>query len=245
MSSNYSNVDQWKMLAFHLSTKQRGNISRFLYHQNMHGSIFSKLIHPQTSSSFPRFLSQFLIRDEDYENINTVEDLQEFNKTIVKLGEALNIPVVATCDVHFMDPADSIFRKILMYDKFADAEYQPPLYLRTTDEMLEEFSYLGKETAYDVVVRNTNLIADWCEPIEPLPKGLFAPKLEDSDGELKRLVWGKAHELYGEEPPQIVVDRINVELGDIIRCKYDVIYMSAQKLVQNSLEHGYLVGSRG
>ena len=111
--------------------------------------------------------------------------------------------------------------------------------------MLQEFSYLGKEKAYEVVVKNTNLIADWCDPIEPLPQGLFAPKLEDSDGELKRLVWGKAHELYGENPPKIVTDRIEVELGDIIRCKYDVIYMSAQKLVQNSLEHGYLVGSRG
>ncbi len=111
--------------------------------------------------------------------------------------------------------------------------------------MLKEFSYLGKEKAHEVVVKNTNLIASWCDPIEPLPQGLFAPKLEDSDGELKRLVWGKAHELYGENPPQIVVDRIEAELGDIIRCKYDVIYMSAQKLVQNSLEHGYLVGSRG
>lgn len=95
--------------------------------------------------------------------------------------------------------------------------------------MLKEFSYLGKEKAQEVV-KNTNFIADCCDPIEPLPQGLFAPKLEDSDGELKRLVWGKAHELYGEEPPQIVVDRINAELYDIIRCKYDVIYMSAQKL---------------
>ncbi len=111
--------------------------------------------------------------------------------------------------------------------------------------MLQEFAYLGKEKAREVVVTNTNLIADWCDPIDPLPQGLFAPKLEDSDGELKRLVWGKAHELYGENPPKLVTDRIEVELGDIIRCKYDVIYMSAQKLVQNSLEHGYLVGSRG
>ena len=111
--------------------------------------------------------------------------------------------------------------------------------------MLDEFAYLGKETAYEVVVKNTNMIADWCDPIDPLPKGLFSPKLEDSDGELKRLVWGKCHDLYGENPPQLVVDRINVELGDIINCHYDVIYMSAQKLVHNSLEHGYLVGSRG
>ena len=174
------------------------------------------------------------------------EELREFNRTIVKLGEELGKPVCATGDVHFMDPEDEIYRHILLASKgFEDADEPLPIYFKTTDEMLREFSYLGKEKAHEVVVKNTNLIADWCDPIEPLPQGLFAPKLEDSDGELKRLVWGKAHELYGDEPPQIVVDRINVELGDIIRCKYDVIYMSAQKLVQNSLEHGYLVGSRG
>ena len=178
--------------------------------------------------------------------VRTEEELRDFNRAIVALGKELGKPVCATGDVHFLDPEDEIYRHILLASKgFEDADEPLPIYFKTTTEMLEEFSYLGKETAYDVVVRNTNLIADWCEPIEPLPKGLFAPKLEDSDGELKRLVWGKAHELYGEEPPQIVVDRINVELGDIIRCKYDVIYMSAQKLVQNSLEHGYLVGSRG
>ena len=178
--------------------------------------------------------------------VRTEEELRDFNRAIVALGKELGKPVCATGDVHFLDPEDEIYRHILLASKgFEDADEPLPIYFKTTTEMLEEFSYLGKDTAYDVVVRNTNLIADWCEPIEPLPKGLFAPKLEDSDGELKRLVWGKAHELYGEEPPQIVVDRINVELGDIIRCKYDVIYMSAQKLVQNSLEHGYLVGSRG
>ena len=178
--------------------------------------------------------------------VRTEEELRDFNRAVVALGKELGKPVCATGDVHFLDPEDEIYRHILLASKgFEDADGPLPIYFKTTTEMLEEFSYLGKETAYDVVVRNTNLIADWCEPIEPLPKGLFAPKLEDSDGELKRLVWGKAHELYGEEPPQIVVDRINVELGDIIRCKYDVIYMSAQKLVQNSLEHGYLVGSRG
>ena len=174
------------------------------------------------------------------------EELREFNRTIVRLGEELGKPVCATGDVHFLDPEDEIYRHILLASKgFEDADEPLPIYFKTTDEMLREFSYLGKEKAHEVVVKNTNLIADWCDPIEPLPQGLFAPKLEDSDGELKRLVWGKAHELYGEDPPQIVVDRINVELGDIIRCKYDVIYMSAQKLVQNSLEHGYLVGSRG
>jgi DNA polymerase-3 subunit alpha (Gram-positive type) len=178
--------------------------------------------------------------------VRSEEELRDFNRTIVKLGEEMGKPVCATGDVHFLDPEDEIYRHILLATKgFDDADESMPIYFKTTDEMLEEFSYLGKEKAFEVVVKNTNLIADWCDPIEPLPKGLFAPKLEDSDGELKRLVWGKAHELYGENPPKIVVDRIEAELGDIIRCKYDVIYMSAQKLVQNSLEHGYLVGSRG
>ena len=178
--------------------------------------------------------------------VRSEEELRDFNREIVRLGEELGKPVCATGDVHFLDPQDEVYRHILLASKgFEDADEDLPIYFKTTDEMLKEFSYLGKEKAHEVVVTNTNLIASWCDPIEPLPKGLFAPKLEDSDGELKRLVWGKAHELYGENPPQIVVDRIEAELGDIIRCKYDVIYMSAQKLVQNSLEHGYLVGSRG
>ena len=178
--------------------------------------------------------------------VRSEEELRDFNREIVRLGEELGKPVCATGDVHFLDPEDEIYRHILLASKgFEDADEDLPIYFKTTDEMLKEFSYLGKEKAHEVVVKNTNLIASWCDPIEPLPQGLFAPKLEDSDGELKRLVWGKAHELYGENPPQIVVDRIEAELGDIIRCKYDVIYMSAQKLVQNSLEHGYLVGSRG
>ncbi|NBI66809.1 PolC-type DNA polymerase III [Pseudoflavonifractor sp. 60] len=188
--------------------------------------------------------NMFMVRKG--EKAKTESDLRDFNRAIVRLGEELGKPVCATGDVHFLDPEDEIYRHILLASKgFEDADEPLPIYFKTTDEMLKEFSYLGKEKAHEVVVKNTNLIASWCDPIEPLPKGLFAPKLEDSDGELKRLVWGKAHELYGENPPQIVVDRIEAELGDIIRCKYDVIYMSAQKLVQNSLEHGYLVGSRG
>ena len=174
------------------------------------------------------------------------EDLRNFNRRVAALGERLGKPVCATGDVHFMDPEEEIYRHVLLSAKeFEDADQPNPLYFRTTDEMLEEFAYLGKEKAREVVVDNPRLIADWCENVRPLPDGLFAPKLENSDGELKDLVWGKAHELYGEEPPQIVVDRINAELKDIIGCQYDVIYMSAQKLVQNSLEHGYLVGSRG
>ncbi len=178
--------------------------------------------------------------------VKSEEELRDFNRAIVRLGEELGKPVCATGDVHFLDPEDEVYRHILLASKeYEDADQPLPIYFKTTSEMLQEFSYLGPEKAKEVVVTNTNLVASWCDPIQPLPKGLFAPKLEDSDGELKRLVWNKAHELYGEDPPKIVTDRIEAELGDIIRCKYDVIYMSAQKLVQNSLEHGYLVGSRG
>lgn len=175
-----------------------------------------------------------------------MEDLRAFNRRVVALGERLGKPVCATCDVHFIDPEEEVYRHVLLAAReFEDADKPNPLYFRTTDEMLEEFSYLGEETAHRVVIDGPKLISDWCDDVQPLPDGLFAPKLEDSDRELNDLVWGKAHRLYGEDPPKIVVDRINAELVDIIRCKYDVIYMSAQKLVQNSLEHGYLVGSRG
>ena len=175
-----------------------------------------------------------------------LEDLRAFNRRVAALGERLDKPVCATGDVHFMEPTDEVYRHVLLAAKeYEDADSPNPLYFRTTGEMLEEFSYLGKEKAHEVVVDNPGLIASWCDNVRPLPDGLFAPKLENSDGELKDLVWSKAHRLYGDEPPQIVVDRINAELVDIIRCKYDVIYMSAQKLVQNSLEHSYLVGSRG
>ncbi len=172
--------------------------------------------------------------------------LKDWNRTVVRLGEALGKPVCATGDVHFLDPEDEIYRHVLLDTKgFDDADSPNPLYFRTTQEMLDEFAYLGKEKAYEVVVTNTNLVASWCDEVKPLPDGLFAPKLKDSDKELYNLVWDKAHELYGEDPPQIVKDRIQLELPGIIERKYDVIYMSAQKLVQNSLEHGYLVGSRG
>ena len=174
------------------------------------------------------------------------EDLRNFNRKVVEIGDYLGKPVCATGDVHFMEPEEEIYRHILLAAKeFSDADSANPLYFRTTDEMLNEFSYLGEETARRVVIDAPKQVADWCDNVRPLPDGLFAPKLENSDGELRDLVWGKVHRLYGENPPQLIVDRINVELGDIIRCKYDVIYMSAQKLVQNSLEHGYLVGSRG
>ena len=175
-----------------------------------------------------------------------VEQLREYNRTVVRLGEALGKMVVATGDVHFLNPEDEIFRHILLATKgFDDADKENPLYFRTTDNMLEEFSYLGEEKAYEVVVTNPNLIADMCESLRPVPHNLFAPKIENSVEDLKALVYGKLHRLYGENPPELITKRVETELHDIISCHYDVIYMSAQKLVQNSLEHGYLVGSRG
>ena len=175
-----------------------------------------------------------------------VEEIRDYNRTIVRLGEELGKPVVATGDVHFLNPEDEIFRHILLATKgFDDADKPNPLYFRTTDDMLEEFSYLGEEKAYEVVVTNPNMIADMMETIRPVPHNLFAPKIENSVEDLKSLVYGKLHRLYGENPPEVFVKRVETELHDIISCHYDVIYMSAQKLVQNSLEHGYLVGSRG
>ncbi len=174
------------------------------------------------------------------------EDLRDFNRTIVRLGEELGKPVCATGDVHFQDPEEEIYRRILLATKgFSDCDRPNPLYFRTTDEMLEEFAYLGEEKAYEVVVTNTNRIADMCDQVRPVPHNLFAPKIENSVEDLKSLVYGKMHRLYGDDPPELIVKRVETELNDIITCHYDVIYMSAQKLVQNSLENGYLVGSRG
>ncbi len=174
------------------------------------------------------------------------EDLRNFNRTIVRLGQELGKPVVATGDVHFLNPEDEIFRHILLATKgFEDADKDNPLYFRTTDDMLREFSYLGEEKAREVVITNPNRIADMVETLRPVPHNLFAPKIENSVEDLKSLVYGKFHRLYGDNPPESMVKRVETELNDIISCHYDVIYMSAQKLVQNSLEHGYLVGSRG
>ena len=174
------------------------------------------------------------------------EDLRNYNRRVLSLGRALGKPVCATGDVHFLNPEDEIFRRILLASKgFSDCDRDNPLYFRTTDEMLAEFAYLGAETAYEVVVKNTNRIADQCEWVSPLPKNLYAPKIQNSVEELKHLVYGKLRRLYGDDPPELITKRVETELGDIINCHYDVIYISAQKLVQNSLQHGYLVGSRG
>ena len=187
--------------------------------------------------------NRFLIENG---TVQTDEELKDFNRTVVKLGRALGKPVCATGDVHFLNPEDEIFRRILLASKgFSDCDRENPLYFRTTDEMLQEFSYLGEETAKEVVVTNTNLIADMCEDVRPLPHNLYAPKIENSVEDLKSLVYGKLERLYGKNPPEMIRKRVETELGDIINCHYDVIYISAQKLVLNSLEHGYLVGSRG
>jgi len=178
--------------------------------------------------------------------VSDISVLQGYNRTILELGRELNKPVIAASDVHFLDPEDEQYRKILQAaKKFSDADRGCPIYFRTTDEMLAEFEYLGKETAKEVVITNTRAIADMVEPIELLPKELFAPKIENSAQDLKDLVYGKMHRIYGENPPEIVKSRVDTELNTILDHQYDVIYMSAQKLVQNSLENGYLVGSRG
>ena len=184
----------------------------------------------------------FMLRNGD---VQSEEELKDFNRTIVRLGEELGKPVCATGDVHFLEPEDETYRHILLASKkFPDANAPLPIYFKTTDEMLKEFSYLGEEKAYEVVVTNTRLVADQVEQFELLPAELFPPRLANSKEDLNRMVWEKAHRLYGDELPQLIVDRLNVELGGILG-KYDVVYMSAQKLVQRSLENGYLVGSRG
>ena len=187
--------------------------------------------------------NMFMLRNGE---VQSEEDLRDFNRTIVKLGEELGKPVCATGDVHFLNPEDEVYRHILLASKkFADADSALPIYFKTTDEMLEEFSYLGEEKAHQVVIDDPRHIADLVEEIELLPPGqLFPPRLDNSEQELNQRVWDKCHSLYGENPPQLIIDRLNVELGSILG-KYDVVYMSAQKLVQRSLENGYLVGSRG
>ena len=189
--------------------------------------------------------NRFMLAEEKLD-VHTDEDLRDLNRTIVRLGEEMGKMVVATGDVHFLHPEDEVFRHILLATKgFKDADKPNPLYFRTTDEMLAEFSYLGEEKAREIVITNPNLIADMMDNVRPVPHNLFAPKIENSVEDLKSLVYGKLHRLYGDNPPESFVKRVDTELNDIITCHYDVIYMSAQRLVQNSLENGYLVGSRG
>lgn len=190
--------------------------------------------------------NEFMIHSERIENVNSKEDIQKLNQRVVELGEEFHKPVVATCDVHFLDPDDSIYRAILMAGKgFKDADQQPPLYFRTTEEMLQEFSYLGSEKAKEVVITNPNKINDMIENISPIHPDKCPPVIENSDQELREICYNKAHEIYGPDLPQRVTDRLERELTSIIGNGYAVMYIIAQKLVWDSNDHGYLVGSRG
>ncbi len=190
--------------------------------------------------------NKFMIESERIPSINSMEDIMNINRRIVALGEEFNKPVVATCDVHFLNPEDEVYRRIIMSGKgFADADNQAPLYLRTTEEMLEEFAYLGSDKAEEVVITNTNRIADRIDVMAPVRPDKCPPVIPDSDKTLTDICYNRAHELYGEELPKIVKDRLEKELHSIITNGFAVMYIIAQKLVWKSVEDGYLVGSRG
>ena len=189
--------------------------------------------------------NHFMIEKEDY-YVKDEEDLRDLNRRVISLGEKFDKPVVATCDVHFLNPEDEIYRRIIMAGKgFDDADNQPPLYLHTTEEMLSEFDYLGNDKAYEIVVTNTNKIMDMCEKISPVRPDKRPPVIENSDQMLRNICHNRAHEIYGPELPQIVTERLERELNSIISNGYSVMYIIAQKLVWKSNDDGYLVGSRG
>ncbi len=223
------------------------------------GELYRALLDGQSDSQIARLVNfydyleiqpsgnnKFMITSEKVPNINSMEDILNINRKIVALGEQFHKPVVATCDVHFLDPEDEIYRRIIMAGKgFADADDQAPLYLHTTDEMLEEFSYLGSDKAFEIVVTNTNMIADMVETIAPVRPDKCAPVIPDSDKTLREICYNKAHEIYGPNLPSIVEERLERELNSIISNGFAVMYIIAQKLVWKSVEDGYLVGSRG
>lgn len=190
--------------------------------------------------------NKFMIESDKVPNINSMEDIKEMNRKIVRLGEQFHKPVVATCDVHFLNPEDEVYRRIIMAGQgFPDADNQAPLYLRTTEEMLQEFEYLGSDKAEEVVITNTNLIADMIEAMSPVRPDKCPPVIENSDQQLTDICYNRAHELYGEKLPPIVEERLERELHSIISNGFAVMYIIAQKLVWKSVEDGYLVGSRG
>ena len=187
-----------------------------------------------------------MIGSDRITKVNSEEDLREINRKIIKLGEKFNKPVVATCDVHFLDPEDEVYRRIIMTGKgFSDADDQAPLYLHTTEEMLEEFEYLGSDKAHEIVIDNPNMIADWVEKIAPVRPDKCPPVIPDSDRMLREICYNRAHEMYGEDLPEVVTERLERELNSIISNGFAVMYIIAQKLVWKSNEDGYLVGSRG
>ena len=191
----------------------------------------------------PNGNNMFMVRNG---TVPDIEALQDINRKIVELGEKLGKLVVATCDVHFMDPQDEIYRRILMAGQgYDDADEQAPLYLRTTEEMLKEFEYLGEEKAYEIVVTNTNKIADMCEKISPISPEKCPPHIDGCEQTIKDIAYDKAHKLYGDPLPDIVQDRLDRELNSIIKNGFSVMYIIAQKLVWKSNEDGYIVGSRG
>lgn len=223
------------------------------------GELFSAVAEERPADEIARIVSfydyleiqpignnHFMIDSEKHPNVHNEEDLRALNRKIVALGEQFNKKVCATCDVHFLNPEDSLYRSVIMAGKgFADADNQPPLFLRTTEEMLAEFAYLGEEKAEEVVITNTNLVADEIERISPVSPDKCPPVIENSDGILRNICYEKAHDMYGENLPEIVVERLERELNSIISNGFAVMYIIAQKLVWKSVADGYLVGSRG
>ncbi len=223
------------------------------------GEVFRAMLHGETdeqllkTASFYDYIeiqpignNKFLLDSSDFPQIQSYSDLENLNKKLIHIADKLSKPVVATCDVHFMDSSDSIFRTILMAGQgFKDADEQAPLYFRTTNEMLAEFSYLGEETAKEVVITNPNKIADAVDRLIPIPNGNYPPSIPGSEEELTRICWERAKNMFGDPVPEYVAARLEKELNSIIKNGFAVLYMIAQKLVKNSEDNGYYVGSRG